>query len=283
MKPIEKYLYPLILAVSSLVSLLIATALLLLKIPVLIFFSFLINIYVLLSIVAVVYGLVLLIKDTICRNYRIKNYAANIAAIFLSIIIFYTLFFSAYRRKQDIAAMANCNESLNDIRINIYKYTYNNNGYFPDCNQWCDLLIIFADASPGMFKCYNSDAVIGESSYAMNINLKGKKLSQIDPNTVIVFETNYGKGPNGRNVTVSTRYSYKVLKERSEDVNFFGEKPGKMKVYKNRWNQAGGQEMLSAENHKGGGANILFADGSGGFIKKVDFNNLNWGTETNIK
>ncbi len=122
-----------------------------------------------------------------------------------------------------------------------------------------------------------SDAEVGESSYAMNINLNGKKLKDVDPNTVVLFDTNYGKDPNGRDVTVSSHYSYKILKEKGEDVSIFGKNPEKRKVYKKRWNQAGGPEMLTAENHKGDGANILFADGSVRWIPKEDFNNLNWG------
>lgn len=117
----------------------------------------------------------------------------------------------------------------------------------------------------------------------MNINLKGKKLNQLDPNTVVLFETIYGKNKNGRNATVSSRHSCKVLKEKGEDVSFSGENPEKQKVYQKRWNQVGGPEILSAENHGGEGANILFADGSARWIEKEDFNNLNWGTKTNIE
>ena len=43
------------------------------------------------------------------------------------------------------------------------------------------------------------------------------------------------------------------------------------------WNQYGGKELLSPDNHKGNGANILFNDGHAEFIYKEDFGKLNWG------
>ena len=49
-------------------------------------------------------------------------------------------------------------------------------------------------------------------------------------------------------------------------------------VYKDRWNQVGGPEILTTDNHKGEGANILFNDGHVDFVKQKDFDKLNWGT-----
>jgi hypothetical protein len=42
------------------------------------------------------------------------------------------------------------------------------------------------------------------------------------------------------------------------------------------WNQHGGAELLSPENHEGKGCNILFNDGTVEFIKKKDFDKLRW-------
>lgn len=244
---------------------------------------FFINMTPLLALVAFVYGLVLLIKCIICKDWVLKKFAANIAAILLAFLILFSFIYAAYIKTHELALRATCSSFLNSLSKCIFEYANENNGYFPDCNQWCDLLIMYADAGTRIMRCEGSDAKVGESSYAMNINLKGKKLSKVEPDTVILFETNYGKDPNGRDVTVSYRYSYKVLKEKGEDISFFGEKPEKQKVYRNRWNQAGGVEMISAQNHRGEGANILLADGSTIWVFKEDFNNLNWGNEANIE
>ena len=42
------------------------------------------------------------------------------------------------------------------------------------------------------------------------------------------------------------------------------------------WNQVGGPEMLTTENHQGQGCNVLFADNSVRFIKTRNLNQLKW-------
>lgn len=42
------------------------------------------------------------------------------------------------------------------------------------------------------------------------------------------------------------------------------------------WNQCGGPEILSTDNHRGEGCNILFNDGHVEFVKIKDINNLKW-------
>ncbi len=51
-------------------------------------------------------------------------------------------------------------------------------------------------------------------------------------------------------------------------VAFFETKPG--------WNQAGGPELLTTENHQGQGCNVLFIDNHVQFIKTKDLKNLKW-------
>ena len=48
---------------------------------------------------------------------------------------------------------------------------------------------------------------------------------------------------------------------------------------KGGWNQFGGPELLTTENHKGKGCNILFNDGHVEFIRKEELDKLNWGDE----
>lgn len=45
---------------------------------------------------------------------------------------------------------------------------------------------------------------------------------------------------------------------------------------KGGWNQFGGQELLTFDNHKGKGCNVLFNDGHAQFIKPEDIGNLKW-------
>jgi len=280
MKYKKEYLYPLLIAVLSFVSIIIGIILDIFWIRDA-WFLFIVMSFIL-AIVAFIYSIFLLIKYISQKNRFMKNYIANILAILLAGFVLYGFISEVvlYRIINESVSKQRCGTHLSGLGKSIMIYSNDNKYLYPDPNSWCDLLILFADAGTRIFLCDQSNAIVGESSYAMNINLKGKTLEQVDLNTVVLFETIYGKDPNGRNVNVSSRYSYKVLKEKGEDVGFFGENHERSKVYKNRWNQAGGPGMLTAENHKDKGANILFADGSVRWIPKEDFNNLNWGQET---
>ena len=170
-----------------------------------------------------------------------------------------------------------CGSKLKGLGIAIHLYAAEQKGMFPEHDKWCDLLVLYSDASPKQLICPESDAVIGESSYAFNKYLTGKKIDDVPTDTVLLFETDCGKSKAGRTGTISSRYCYQEIKSKGEELKMFGENPEKQKVYEDRWNQSGGPEILTAEHHKGSGANFLFADGHVSFIPKEDFNKLNWG------
>ena len=54
----------------------------------------------------------------------------------------------------------------------------------------------------------------------------------------------------------------------AETILLFESRPG--------WNQSGGTELLTTENHQGKGCNILFCDGHVEFVRTQDINNLYW-------
>jgi len=45
------------------------------------------------------------------------------------------------------------------------------------------------------------------------------------------------------------------------------------------WNQSGGPEILTTENHQGDGCNVLFVDSHVEFVKTQDLNDLKWTAE----
>jgi len=49
------------------------------------------------------------------------------------------------------------------------------------------------------------------------------------------------------------------------------------------WNQVGGQELLSTDNHNGKGCNVLFNDLTVEFVKTEELAKLKWKAEQNIK
>jgi prepilin-type processing-associated H-X9-DG protein len=84
-----------------------------------------------------------------------------------------------------------CCSNLNGLGKAISVYAQECNDTLPS-SQWCDVLIKYADVSPKAFICKSSGAKLGQSSYAFNKNLIGRKLSEINPNTVMLFETSPG-------------------------------------------------------------------------------------------
>jgi prepilin-type processing-associated H-X9-DG protein len=58
------------------------------------------------------------------------------------------------------------------------------------------------------------------------------------------------------------------VKSPADIVLLFESKPG--------WNQSGGWELLTTENHRGDGCNILFGDCHVAFVLSKDINDLRW-------
>jgi hypothetical protein len=48
------------------------------------------------------------------------------------------------------------------------------------------------------------------------------------------------------------------------------------------WNQCGGPEMLTMDNHLGDGCNVLFNNGRVKWVKAKNIGNLNWGTSGKV-
>lgn len=134
---------------------------------------------------------------------------------------------------------------------------------FPAAEKWCDLLIQRDFTTYKQFICRASGAIGGECSYAMNKHVAGKDISKLPPDTVVLFETNFGRHPCGRQGLLKERAYYKV--------------------YKLRWNQVGGPELLTVENHKGKGCHVAFADLSVRFVKTRNLGKLKWKADPNEK
>jgi hypothetical protein len=91
-----------------------------------------------------------------------------------------------------------CRSNLKVLSRSIIIYCEKHDGEFPDPSKWCDLLlsepanisneIDILNISEKRFKC--PIVTGGRSGYAFNKNLAGKRISEVDPNTVVLFETN---------------------------------------------------------------------------------------------
>ena len=198
---------------------------------------------------------------------RGKEFAVAGLVIWLSIVVYYLRGFIP-RRPSEISPRIVCRANLFGISKAIYIYANNDeSGRIPTPDRWCDLLIQGNYASEKQFLCPSSDAVRGECSYAINKNMAGKKIiEEIPQDVVLLFETNFGKNPLGRQGLLEDRQCYAFTRYDRPET----------RVYKLRWNQVGGPEILTTENHKGQGCNILFGDGNVKFVRTKQLGELKW-------
>jgi hypothetical protein len=154
-------------------------------------------------------------------------------------------------------------------------YAGENDGQYPTADKWCDLLLAGDYVSfkrPDPFACRRSGAIEVESSFALNINVAGRKPSEIGPDVVLLFETNSGINPLGRQGRVKDRqfpdWLFAVLRLDRE-----------ARVYKLRWNQVGGPEILTTEYHDGEGCMVLFNNGRVDFVRAEQLGTLKWNAE----
>lgn len=207
------------------------------------------------------------------RGYAIWGVAAGVVTVVLGVLGL------APRAPHNLGGVCGINVSSLGKAMLIYASEFNDR--YPTADKWCDLLIAYIDVGPKQLVCPLSDVIEGESSYAMNKNVVGKKVSEIPEDVVLLFETNLGKNPAGRQELLGNRDWYKELSSRGDrwDLKWIKKYRSSEKVYKQRWNQVGGPEILTTENHKGKGCNILFNDGHVEFVKPERLGELKWEVE----
>jgi len=148
-------------------------------------------------------------------------------------------------------------------------------GFLPDKN-WCDALVDECDIDPMNFICPNSRKKYryGESAYVLNKNVLGKKLAELPPDIVLIFETNPGSNKSDKRVPIENRESF-----HNKDSLIREYFKGSEKVYKHLWNQVGEAELLGTENHKNKWCSVLFGDLHAGFVKTEELSKLKWKVE----
>jgi prepilin-type processing-associated H-X9-DG protein len=96
-----------------------------------------------------------------------------------------------------VAQKTVCASNLKGLGAAMMVYTKNNNNTYPSTDNWCGLLVTNCNVTPKQFCCPSNDVKTGQSSYAININIAGKKVSEVPPDTVLLFEAKAGVNPAG--------------------------------------------------------------------------------------
>lgn len=192
-----------------------------------------------------------------------------IAILLLAVIIPVTL------KTRSIARRVICGTNFKGLSVARMYYIKDYDDRLPTEN-WCDVFIEKKVLTPNLLVCPDSDTIEGESSYAMNENIAGMKLSDVPPDVVLFFETDMGIENGPRNSPITIRRHYEFL---NEFENVYDEDT---LVYKNRFNQYGGPEDLLLRHMDPGsqsGCNVGYADGHTAFIRAEEIPNLQWTVE----
>ena len=101
----------------------------------------------------------------------------------------------------------------------------------------------------------------------------GRSLSGLPPDMVLLFETDFGSGPEDRAGFIKDRAWYQTFPYGDPNT----------RVYSKQWNQVGGPEILTTSHNRGDGCNVAFVDTSVKFVKTADLPKLKWKPDPNEK
>jgi len=184
------------------------------------------------------------------RRPKLRGKSLAIAGIAISVasIVFYLVYFHNVNRLiyQPMSEIRACQSNMSRLYTSLKGYAINHDGLLPAGPNWCDELLEENNELAAIFVCQYSDGKPGQSSYALNKNVAGQKLSDLPRDTVLLFETTAG------------------------------------------WNQVGGPELITTDNHwqvsiddnhlvgSTGHCNVIFARGGTQHFPSDKIHELRW-------
>lgn len=236
-----------------------------------------------LEVVALVFGLawlaspllaiMALLQINLC-NGTVKGKRGAGLFMVLFMFMFLAVAMPALGKLSVLAMKRVCSENIRAISTALQDYASKHDGQLPSAEDWCDTLMTEENVGLVSFVCPSSDFRRGESSYSINTNAAGAKLSDLSKDMVILFEltTDSSYEDDRIRIPLSSR-GFAQRNGWSGDRKYFDNK-----VRKDYWNQTGGLEQATSANHWSteSGSNILFADGRINFILESNLSKLQW-------
>ena len=196
---------------------------------------------------AIIFGIISLILIAKSQGrlkglgFAITGIAVPISALpFVAITL--SIMLPALAQARLSAQRAVCMSNLKYLGIAATAYANNNNMQYPTADKWCDLLEPYYKNNSRILVCPAAK--------------KYDYTRTIDPKTE--HKCSYAINP----------YAKRDCRFPATTVLFFESKPG--------WNQSGGPELLTTENHRPNGCNVLFCDGHVEFVRAENINKLQW-------
>jgi prepilin-type processing-associated H-X9-DG protein len=119
-----------------------------------------------------------------------------VSGIFLFMLpIFAAMMLPALASAKQKAQEINCINNEKQLALAIRIYSGDNKDKFPPAATWCDAIKTYA-GTERVFKCPAADAS-SRCDYAFNTKLDGMDESKVNPQTVMIFESDTGWNANG--------------------------------------------------------------------------------------
>jgi len=128
--------------------------------------------------------------------------------IFITVLVFFVVLFVYLAPippiRRELAYRLKCNTCLKSLGVVFVLYADEFDGNLPSVESWCDALGKYM--IPGLLICASSNAREDQSSYAMNEFLDGKKLAELPPDLVLLFESKPGWNKAGGPEILTTEH-----------------------------------------------------------------------------
>jgi hypothetical protein len=144
------------------------------------------------AIFGLILGIIAIVK---INNSRGELAGTIVSVVFLLMIpIFAAMLLPALAAAKARAQTINCVNNERQLALALEIYAGNNSNHFPASTNWCDA--IKSNVTPNIFKCPAANPA-SQCDYAFNAALSGMKASQVDPHTVMIFESDTGWDASG--------------------------------------------------------------------------------------
>jgi hypothetical protein len=152
------------------------------------------------ALIGLILGIIALVKVSNSQGaLRGKGLAISgivVSGVFIFMIpIFMALFLPALAAAKGKAQQINCMNNEKQLALAVLVYSQGKGNHLPPAATWCDAIQANA-GSDKLFKCPAADAT-SRCDYAFNAKLDGLDLGKVNPETVLIFESDAGWNAHG--------------------------------------------------------------------------------------
>jgi len=118
--------------------------------------------------------------------------------VFITVLVFFVVLFiylASPPDRRELGYQVKCHVGLKSLGLSFKLYADDFDDSLPSVESWCDALGKYM--LPEHLICPGSNAKKDQSSYAMNEFLDGKKLAELPPDLVLLFESKPGWNKTG--------------------------------------------------------------------------------------